>query len=308
MKTFFTCILFSVYCSISVAQNYVPFSTSNAVWRGQRSGINGGNLEWIQLEYNQAITGDTMINGIVYHQLKETSIEYLYNLNPHYLISITPYGTYYIGAFREDSLKRIYYLQTGSTNEVVLYDFNLTVGDTLLSSLAQVNLIVTEIDSFFDGAIFRKKYYFDVDTLFSTPPIGFLIEGVGANTGFNFWLPQYFEDDGLLYCFRENNIIKYTDSTNNCSLVNIKENQFPQSSFTLSPNPTTEILNLKSEKSILFPLKLFVMDMQGKLITQKIIHNNDDLSLNVKSFANGTYLLTIKNKESVLFRGIFAKQ
>ncbi len=308
MKTLTCCILFSVCCSISFAQNYVPFPTSNAIWRGQRSGINGGNLEWIQLEYNQAIAGDTLINGIIYHQLKETSIEFLYNLNPHYLISITPYGTYYIGAFREDSLKRIYYLPNGSTNEVVLFDFNLTVGDTLLSSLAQVNLIVTAIDSFFDGAIFRKKYFFDVDTFFSTPPIGFLIEGVGANSGFNFWLPPYFEDDGLLYCFRENNIIKYTDSTNNCSLVSINENHLIQSSFTLSPNPTSEILNLKSEQPILFPLELLVMDMQGKLITQKIIHNNAELSLNVKSFANGTYLLAIKNKESVLFHGIFSKQ
>ena len=78
-------------------------------------------------------------------------------------------------------------------------------------------------------------------------------------------------------------------------MVSIKEIQSSQSLFTLSPNPTSEILNLKSEQLILFPLAILIMDMQGKLITQKIIHNNDDLSLNVKSFVNGEYLIAIKN-------------
>ncbi len=305
MKTFITCILFSVCCSISIAQNYVPFPSSNAIWRGARYWIDSWQpqLTGHNWEYNQAIVGDTIINGMTYHKLEETSIENIYNLPQNILISSTYNGTHYAGAFREDSLKRIYF-QNGSMNELLFYDFNLTVGDSFQTALTGgYYLHVTSIDSFFDGFIYRKKIILD-----NISYDVFLIEGIGANTGFTDNFLYGLENWSDLNCYRENNIIKYSDSTTNCSLVNVNENQFHQSSFTLSPNPTTEILNLKSGQPILFPLELFVMDMQGKLIKQKILLNESDLSLNVKLFSNGEYLLGIKNKEAVLFHGIFSKQ
>lgn len=297
--------MFFVCCSISFAQNYVPFPTTNAVWRGQKFWIDGSLSQLIahELEYHQVIAGDTTINGMTYHKLEETSLENAYNYPIPIIISTTYNGTYYTGAFREDSSKRIFFLRNGSVNEDLLYDFNLAVGDSFQSSLTQqYYLHITAIDSFYDGFIYRKKLILDNSLS------DFLIEGIGSSFGLNDFLLHFLEGYFHLYCFKENNIIKYTDSVHNCSLVNIKENQSQQSSFTLSPNPTTEILNVKSEQTLLFPLELFVMDMQGKLMAQKIIHNNDDLSLNVKSFSKGEYLLAVKNKENVLFHGIFCKQ
>ncbi len=305
MKTFICCLLFSVCCSISNAQNYVPFPTATAVWRGQRADWSGGlgiTGDW--WEFNQSISGDTIINGIVYHKIEETSNHDVYSLMPFYLLSSTFFGTYYTGAFREDSTKKIFYFRNGANNEDLLYDFNLTVGDSFQTALTQGGYLhVVSIDSFFDGSIFRKK--FNLDNQLQNP---YLIEGIGSNFGFNDLIGWRAEQASTLYCFRENNIIKYTDSTNNCSLVSVEEIQSSKSLFNLSPNPTSEILNLKSEQPILFPLELLLMDMQGKLILQKTILNNDDLSLNVKSFSNGEYLIAIKNKERILFHGIFSKQ
>ena len=315
MKTFITCILFSVCYSISLAQNYVPFPTSNAVWRGQRDYIEQtcpSMVCWHYVDFNQFINGDTIINGLVYHNLYETSIDNLYSVyQNYYLISSTYNAPYSIGQFREDNNKHLYYFRYWNTfYDSLLFDFNLSIGDTFRSTLNYGGYLkVSAIDSVFDGTVFRKKYFLDNDTISSnnfTP--WFIIEGIGSNGGFTDQIVMGVESESNLYCFRENNIIKYSDSIHNCSLVNIKENQSQQSSFTLSPNPTTEILNLKSEQPILFPLELFVMDMRGRLITQKIIYNTGDLSLNVKSFTNGEYLLAIKNKESVLFHGIFSKQ
>src|SRR5437870_4154800 len=106
MKTFIICILFSVCCSFSFAQNYVPFPAANAIWRGARYWIDGA-LQIIghEFEYNQFIDGDTIINGISYHKLNETSFENQYDYPTPIIINTINNGTYYTGAFREDSLK-----------------------------------------------------------------------------------------------------------------------------------------------------------------------------------------------------------
>lgn len=314
MKTLICCFVLLVSCLISFAQNYVPFPTANAVWRANRLFMSLGPSqdEIHHLDYHQVIDGDTTINGLTYHKLYETAVD-------NWIFAFGGGGgTYswnhlYIGSFREDSSKHIYSINTFNPIEELLYDFNLSVGDTLPASPNHTaDIWISNIDSIFDGSIYRKRYTLSADTIQANNwAINYvsIIEGIGSTHGLIWTLDPYFENGGELFCFKENGSIKYFDSTYaNCSLVNLQENQFHHSSFSFSPNPTSEILNLKSEQPISFPLELFVIDMQGRLITQKAINTNDDLFLNVKSFAKGEYILAIKNKESILFRGVFSKQ
>lgn len=255
-------------------------------------------------QYNQSISGDTVINNNTYHKIEETSEDITRDFqNSFIILSDTFNGTYYVGSFREDSSRKIFYFPSGASNEQLLYDFSLSVGDSFQTAMTQgYYLHITSIDSFFDGMVFRKKYLLDQGSN------DFLIEGIGSNLGFNDYLVHFIEYYSILYCYAENNFTRYPDTSAYCSLVSINEVKSIQKIFTLSPNPTTEILNLKSEQPFLFPLELLVMDMQGRLMIQKIIHGNDDLLLNVKTFASGTYLLAIRNKESVLYHGFFSKE
>ena len=308
MKNITTILLFFVFCSNLCAQNYVPFPTSNAVWRGNYADWSGLGITGYWWQYNQTISGDTLINGVLYHNLEETTIQEEYNLQPWYLISSTFLGTHYVGAFREDSTRRIYFWRGGFPSEDLIYDFNLSEGDSFVNILSQgYYLHIISIDSFFDGSVFRKKYSYSC-----TPTAncieGYLIEGIGSTTGFPFFLLPGLEETSELYCFRENNIIKYTDSVNSCSLVGEKEIQTIKNLFIVYPNPTASVVNLKSNQPLNFPLSMLLTDMQGKLICQKNIFNESDLFLNVKSFANGEYLLAIKNKERIVFREIFTKE
>ncbi len=315
MKTFIFFLLFSVCCSNSIAQNYVPFPTSNAVWYETWGEISSGNGS-MQTLYN-FIDGDTIINNLLYHKIYTASGWYqspwAFGFPPPFILpSVFNYTGFYTGAIREDSSKHVFYwplFQNPPIHEYLLYDFNLIVGDTLSDSLYNIQEpfvfhTVYSIDSIFDGFIYRKRY-----VLNSPSYKTFLIEGIGSTRGLIQSINPFFEGWASLLCFSEDTIPKYSDlNFNLCSLTAIEENNNRKNSFTLSPNPTTKILNLKSEQPILFPVELFVMDMQGRLKTQKIIYSNDDLSLNVKAFANGVYLLAIKNKESVLYRGMFSKQ
>ncbi len=318
MKTFICCLLFSICCSISFGQNYVPFPKSNAVWYNATA-WNSGSQSSFNSYYNY-LNGDTLINNITYHKIYEcndSTIPFA-SLPPPY-INFIPFtgGGGYFGAIREDSSKHVFYIP-GYPNppgpEYLLYDFNLNVGDTLSDTLfitmdnPNDTITVVSIDSIFDGLIYRKRFNLSQTPFFELVS---LIEGIGNTRGLTYNVTTFGmgESWASLLCFSDS-IPKYTNLYYHlCSLTGIEENNGNKNnSFTLSPNPTAEILNLKSEQPILFPVELFVMDLQGRLMNQKVIYNNDDLSLNVKAFANGAYLLAIKNKESVLYRGMFSKQ
>ena len=318
MKTFICCLFFPFYYSISYAQNYIPFPTANAIWY-ESYGWNGGTFSYLGVEYKY-LNGDTTINSLLYHKIySEGGIIYNpwplgFPPPPPFIVPPVFAGSGgYNGAIREDSSKHVFFFpanQNPPIHEYLLYDFNLHVGDTLSDTLYNiqnpfVKIVVNSIDSIFDGFVFRKTYNLNSSIYYAS-----IIEGIGNTRGLTYSLLPFFEDWAGLICFSENNIPKFNNLDYNfCSLTGIGEiNPTDKTLFNLSPNPTTEILNIKSKQPILFPLQLFVMDMQGKLITQKIIYNNDDLSLNVKTLENGAYLIAIKNKECVLFHGIFSKQ
>lgn len=313
MKTFVACFLFSVCCLTSYAQSYVPFPTTNAVWN-DAYGFNGGSFSYLGSKYD-FIDGDTVINNLQYHKVYSQAGTYyspwlLGSFPPPavFLVStFTGIGTYN-GAIREDSNKHIYYFPTSQNppaHEYLLYDFNLQVGDTLSDTLYNVqqgsSYVVDSIDSIFDGFIYRKRYYLNTQAN--------LIEGIGSSRGLTQGLDPFFEDWATLLCFSDT-ISKYTDPLFNlCSLLSINDNNATiKNLITIFPNPTSGFLNLKLEDVNSFPLELMMMDMQGKLILQKSITYNDDLSFDMKAFSKGEYFIAVRNKKSILFHEIIFKQ
>jgi len=106
------------------------------------------NDQWHTWTYQQFITGDTVINGLIYHKLEENGI-FEWEAYPIPISS----GSYlyfhqYAGCFREDN-KVIYYISPTGTAENYLYNFNLNVGDTLPSNILTNGnyTMITRIDS-----------------------------------------------------------------------------------------------------------------------------------------------------------------
>ncbi|MCO6461989.1 MAG: T9SS type A sorting domain-containing protein [Saprospiraceae bacterium] len=70
------------------------------------------------------------------------------------------------------------------------------------------------------------------------------------------------------------------------------------------PNPTTDVLNIRINASQPSTANVSVMDYTGKLVktlntNQNITNGANNLSFNVSSLTNGTYLVKIENKEGV---------
>ena len=151
----FVLISFFVFCSFkSICQSYTPFPDSNAVWKIVYKTYPPGPMPSYEFHFDQFIGGDTIINSTLYNKLYELD----YDPN----CSLNTYGPYYVGCFRNDiPEKRVYFIKKTQSEELLLYDFSLNIGDTVPQTYINFSypyLIVEDIDSVMVGSSYRKRF------------------------------------------------------------------------------------------------------------------------------------------------------
>ncbi len=106
-----------------------------------------------------------------YHNIEKTEYD-IFCL--HTIIN----GSEYIGAIRDDIInKQIFYVPVGQSDEELIYNFNLEIGDTLFSYLnSHEPLIVDLVDSVLISDEYHKRIQFQYDE-------AEIIEGIGSRTG-----------------------------------------------------------------------------------------------------------------------------
>lgn len=172
---------------------YHPFPDSGAVWNfstGHWCGIEFG-YDALQKYYSIRVSGDTLINDTNYNKLIVPTQIY------HSDGMCNMYGTwatagYYAGAIRQDiANKKVFFVDTASNLEQLLYDFNMQVGDSVKGFLNPFSSFeeqrtVYAIDSILVGNSYRKRWilsncYWESETP-NDADIYFL-EGIGCNGG-----------------------------------------------------------------------------------------------------------------------------
>jgi hypothetical protein len=174
---------------------------------------------------------------------------------------------------------------TGDTNEVVLYDYNLSLGDTfkIRNPIATWDLVVTSVDSLLINSVFHKRLTF-LRPGFSQPRC---LEGIGSDLEgpLYFYNPYSAEYAHLLTCFK-NQGLPVSEYLIGCiaSVVDI------QNTFTISvPNPATHTIFLKEETTLTYSKKkLVVRDVMGR----EMIRGNyrtETIRLDVSALPPGIY-------------------
>jgi len=205
--------------------NYIPFPTENGVWRTLETRADNfapivfGTTEQTRTYF---IAGDTIIDAKVYQKIYTTQ-----TATPPITLSENQYH----GAFREAD-KVIYYLDKQSTTERTLYNFNLTVGDTITTIFNDIGqasfLFVGQIDTIQTAdKLFRKRYEIrradtainnTQDIAFST--FSYWIEGIGDVELGLFSFPDVvspFVGKDEFQCFSINNELVYQNAIfDNC--------------------------------------------------------------------------------------------
>ncbi len=258
MKTFKTFLLFAfVSVNIVWAQDYIPFPKSNAHW------CDGVYYYW-------PVPSDTTYG---FYKTNGTAI---INDTTYTVIDLYDNANY---CYYRELNKRVFLRYNVNTPEILLYDFNLEVGDTfLLPQVVEQNVAdlyegtVAFIDSLLVGDKFHKRYYIENNEWISL----YFIEGIGSTMGLLYCELPWVDWEGTLECFSLNDSIFDLDGSGgtfpgNCwQFVNIKD-VIPEK-LCIYPNPTYAKISITGASNCSYELR----DLLGKIIYQT---NNSTLDL-----------------------------
>ncbi len=152
IKRYSVLLILFLMSYVIMAQDYHPFPMSNAVWREYRMYASSSNSTFYN--YQHELIGDTLVNGVLYSKVHKTG----------YFAKVgggeEKWNKVYVGAIREDSSKKVFFIPNSSSVEWLLYDFNLSIGDTLpyMYGMSPGDHIVNNVDSVLLSDTFHKRY------------------------------------------------------------------------------------------------------------------------------------------------------
>lgn len=290
MKTEFKCVVIFIFFSVSLhAQQESRFPVkSGSVWRINYEYCCGWD-SWAHVEgdeeYKYFIDGDTSIGNKTYFKLHKTGILFL----------DTPFSIKhkYIGAIR-DSANKYFYIDEGQSNEILLYDFDAKIGETMQTD----GFPVDDIDTLDSG---RKMYIFYIINV-HCGSANTIIEGIG-------WLGGLLEGNSCsmhpgvrgsyLVCYSEDGEIIYqTDHTRgdqpvlcNLDISSVKGNK--NDSFLEVLVLPDKQLEIKVPEGITGSYDITIYSITGLLIYQQRACLTEPIDLN--KLNNGVYLVSLNN-------------
>lgn len=199
--------------------------------------MNNDQENWDFVYY---LNGDSVITNTTWHKVyKRGTYEvtgmggsggYSYNL-PSFLV-------------RQDSLK-IFIIN--NSNIELLYDFELSVGDSLPITYNQLanNTIVDSIESIMINGAMRNKFYLS-DSNFGGLDV-YIIEGIGSNFGLFEPIDDILNCGNSFHCFSLNDIVEVgTD----CNFDVSTQELITDIEITVAPNPVMDQLTISFPSAI----------------------------------------------------------
>lgn len=297
---------FITHVSTLYSQEYYPFPDSNAIWKIIYHSYPPGPMPSYDLHFDNYVDGDTIIDDSLYKKV------YQIGYDPD--CSLITYGPFYMGAYRNDeTTKKVFFIPESHTDEELLYDFSLNIGDTVPQTYINWDypeLVVDSIDSIQIGDYYRKRFYYLEETC---APIE-IIEGIGAHTGLLEPM-EIFEHQHYLRCFHLENELLYIFNADSCSLetdtcLSVQISVQNESTFCVkvTPNPISE--NLRVEINTPFSpvtlYKLTILNANG--ITQRIFRfSTDNKVFSLNCLSSGLYIWVLESDNKQIATGKIVK-
>lgn len=272
------------FCSNARSQSYIPLPMDSAWWQVTTSGTwaSGGQC-FCSYDFQYQTAGDTLIGSYNYTKI----------IHNGPMSCQCGMGTLKFGFIRQDTLARkVYVIEWGTTNELLLYDFTLQVNDTINSALflwsypCPSPITVSSIDSILINGIYHRRINFNNTT--SNPcylgsGMYAFIEGVGSTSG----LLEYsfsFEAGSQLTCSAYAGQTIFSNIGTACPKMKIDKVQ--RESFMVFPNPSSSALQIQSSSHI---DAISITDILGYEVNSKFPNSSVDVS----ALQDGIYFLTI---------------
>ena len=257
------------------------------------------------------LDGDTTMGGQLYHKLFQTGVIVEYRVGPMTCPPTCPGAQYlnhsYVGAIREDTtLRRVYYRQSSSFPEELLYDFNLVLGDTLPPAWNNPGWppnYVSRVDSIRIGSSYRRQIWVSsYDTNYVA-----LIEGIGSTYGLlsllipNNNVSQY---NSALYCVTVSGLPIYPDTNSICTFVSGTHALVAPTRVSALPNPFSDHITLTGLSGLRGEFLLF--DLASRCVFRQDVEQ--DMRIGTPRISPGIYFYEIRAGGTVIGNGRLVKE
>ncbi len=227
--------------SLLKGQTYYPFVKDSAGWSWEYASFDG--MYWMYDQGKFVTYGDTVINSNTYKKVYSQ----ITNRDFYDMTNIA-----YYGAMREDSTKKVWYIGNAidcqDTIEILLYDFGLSISDTIITVCNQwtdtIRTNIIEIDSVLIQNQYRNRWRYDTDNIGD----GYWIEGIGSTESLFGHLHSSFESSYWLTCYHEGDSLVYKAIPNgNCNWADGISESNMHEYIDIYPNPFTTSTTLRME-------------------------------------------------------------
>ena len=241
------------------------------------------------------IKGDTLINGNVHKKIYRSHVDYnLISWTPPYSPPGPP-GPGYMGALRDDSLaNKTFFVFSNTTTDSLLYDYNLTVGDTMKGFITQYPyspfiMIVLSVDSVQIDGQYRKKWNF---------------EGIGSNAGLFEPLNTYALDFRYRYlvCVKDSSGTLFSSGYNSvmgCNVIYEGLNEInSENKINCYPNPFSTQTTLQTDK-FFKEATISVYNSFGQIVKQIKNISGQTITLQRDNLPSGLYFLQLTQDNKI---------
>ena len=280
----------------NTAQGYTPMAVENAQWIITEHDIfNPNPYPPFENIYEYLSNGDTLVNNHVYTKI------YKRFLDPAiYYPPFVPIGEYVLhGLIRDDiENKKVYAILLHETNqecpineEYLLYDFDVSVGDTLYTcQMLFGDFIVSGIwENAFIYGFFTNVYW---DGRFSAD----IYEGIGMNSGL-------FEDIDVFFA-KENSAYLVALRNNYCReipcglIVDSKENNSNNfNNFIIHQNKSELILSIQSGSKA---NRFLLFNYAGQIVEEVVLISYQAQTYRINAPRGGFYIGVLHSDQTVL--------
>lgn len=289
MKISFILFFLILFGFNSYSTGYIPLPEDSLVkWVMRYEYVDPGVCHEVYY-FNYRMIGDTSIAGNSYKKVYSENLYLTYSQFGTPGCSNPP-ANRYIAAFRQDTLnKRAYLLLPGFSNDTLLYDFSLNVGDTLFSVVNDFTLgcanfnVINILDSVLVGGVYYQWQKF------SNCVEGY-VEGVGS---LNDPFQTHFVTEGSynLVCLKRDTSVIFDQTSYGvfCNIYSVV-NESASPTFLIYPSPAFDYFELDFSENVNLDL-IKIFDSFGKQVFCK--DNLENKVISTEFWHGGIYMIEI---------------
>ncbi len=273
---------------MTFSQDYYPLIEENKTWN-VISVILVGPYQWdtTYSTITYEFSGDTIIDSQTYLKLYESNEEFPANWNLWCYM-------------REDNDKRIWYRRDSDDDEMLMYDFSVEAGDSVLVGLFEpVYLTIDSINTIYINQADRKKYWLSCKTMPEYRETWF--EGVGSNKGLCWGSSVYIVGGWCWFlCMSENEELIYMNPNYEACYLITEINEIDKPTIKIYPNPVKNLFRIENIKNIEIE-SISLTNINGQIIKR---FDSRKTQLDISEITSGLYFLKISYKNGELTKKI----